>query len=129
LTASLHERTAISTFFRKGGGDPTDNNEFIASGDAIVIGRKTFKKVLTLGACPMLASAWWSRAAARSICPRPSVALSNQWPGLRLKSFRNLLLVVFSTSMWKVESRFNAEPQGDSAEWGSFKNLRQGALR
>src|SRR3954451_16569923 len=32
-----------------GGGEPHGYNEFIASVDVIVIGRKTFEKVLTLG--------------------------------------------------------------------------------
>jgi dihydrofolate reductase len=39
-------------FLPEGGGEPHAYNEFIASVDAIVIGRKTFKKVLTLGAWP-----------------------------------------------------------------------------
>lgn len=33
----------------EGGGEPHGYNEFIASVDAIVIGRRTFEKVLTLG--------------------------------------------------------------------------------
>lgn len=33
----------------EGGGEPHGYNEFMASVDAIVIGRKTFEKVLTLG--------------------------------------------------------------------------------
>ena len=36
-------------FLPPGGGEPHGYNEFIASVDAIVIGRKTFEKVLTLG--------------------------------------------------------------------------------
>lgn len=36
-------------FLPPGGGEPHGYNEFIASIDAIVIGRKTFEKVLTLG--------------------------------------------------------------------------------
>ena len=35
-----------------GGGEPHGYDEFIASVDAIVIGRKTFEKVLTFGAWP-----------------------------------------------------------------------------
>jgi dihydrofolate reductase len=37
-------------FLPEGGGEPHGYNEFIAGVDAIVIGRKTFEKVLTLGA-------------------------------------------------------------------------------
>ena len=36
-------------FLPPGGGEPHGYNEFIASVDAIVIGRKTFEKVLTMG--------------------------------------------------------------------------------
>jgi dihydrofolate reductase len=39
-------------FLPPGGGEPHGYNEFLASVDAIVIGRKTFEKVLTFGAWP-----------------------------------------------------------------------------
>jgi dihydrofolate reductase len=39
-------------FLPEGGGEPHGYNEFIASVDAIVLGRKTFEKVLTFGAWP-----------------------------------------------------------------------------
>jgi dihydrofolate reductase len=39
-------------FLPEGGGEPHGYNEFIASVDAIVIGRKTFEKVLTFSAWP-----------------------------------------------------------------------------
>jgi dihydrofolate reductase len=39
-------------FLPEAGGEPHGYNEFIASVDAIVIGRKTFEKVLTFGAWP-----------------------------------------------------------------------------
>ena len=39
-------------FLPEDGGEPHGYNEFIASVDAIVIGRKTFEKVLTFGAWP-----------------------------------------------------------------------------
>jgi dihydrofolate reductase len=39
-------------FLPPGGGEPHGYNEFIASVDAIVIGRKTFEKVLTFEAWP-----------------------------------------------------------------------------
>jgi dihydrofolate reductase len=39
-------------FLPEGGGEPHGYNEFIASVDAIVIGRKTFEKVLTFGVWP-----------------------------------------------------------------------------
>ena len=39
-------------FLPEGGGEPHGYDEFIASVDAIVMGRKTFEKVLTLGPWP-----------------------------------------------------------------------------
>jgi dihydrofolate reductase len=39
-------------FLPEGGGEPHGYTEFMASIDAIVIGRKTFEKVLTLGPWP-----------------------------------------------------------------------------
>jgi dihydrofolate reductase len=39
-------------FLPEGGGEPHGYEEFMASVDALVIGRKTFEKVLTLGAWP-----------------------------------------------------------------------------
>jgi dihydrofolate reductase len=39
-------------FLPEGGGEPHGYDEFMASVDAIVIGRKTFEKVLTLGPWP-----------------------------------------------------------------------------
>ena len=39
-------------FLPEGGGEPHGYNEFMASVDALVIGRKTFEKVLTLEAWP-----------------------------------------------------------------------------
>jgi dihydrofolate reductase len=41
-----------------GGGEEHGYTEFIASVDAIVLGRKSFEKVLTFG--PMVTSASWS---------------------------------------------------------------------
>jgi len=39
-------------FLPTGGGEPHGYNEFVASVDVIVIGRRTFEKVLTFGAWP-----------------------------------------------------------------------------
>ncbi len=60
MTASVFIGTSVDGFIARkndeldflpeGGGEPHGYNEFIASVDAIVIGRKTFEKVLTFGA-------------------------------------------------------------------------------
>jgi dihydrofolate reductase len=62
VTASVFIGTSVDGFIARkndaldflpeGGGEPHGYNEFIASVDAIVIGRKTFEKVLTLGPWP-----------------------------------------------------------------------------
>jgi len=46
-------------FLPEGGGEPHGYDEFMASVDALVIGRRTYEKVLTFGPGPMAASAWW----------------------------------------------------------------------
>ena len=62
MTASVFVGTSLDGFIARpngdldwlpeGGGEPHGYDEFIASVDAIVIGRKTFEKVLTFGAWP-----------------------------------------------------------------------------
>ena len=62
MTASVFIGTSVDGFIARkndeldflpeGGGEPHGYNEFIASVDAIVIGRKTFEKVLTFGGWP-----------------------------------------------------------------------------
>jgi len=62
MTASVFIGTSVDGFIARknddldflpeGGGEPHGYNELIASVDAIVIGRKTFEKVLTFGAWP-----------------------------------------------------------------------------
>ncbi|MFI5176274.1 MAG: dihydrofolate reductase family protein [Terriglobia bacterium] len=52
-------------FLLEGGGEPHGYKEFMASVDAMVIGRKTFEKVLTLGAWPYVDK----RVVVLSSCP------------------------------------------------------------
>src|SRR5260370_40808510 len=62
MTASVFVGASVDGFIARpngdldwlpeGGGEPHGYNEFIASVDAIVIGRNTFEKVLTLGPWP-----------------------------------------------------------------------------
>jgi dihydrofolate reductase len=62
MTASVFVGTSVDGFIARangdfdflpeGGGEPHGYNEFIASVDAIVIGRKTFEKVLSFEAWP-----------------------------------------------------------------------------
>jgi dihydrofolate reductase len=48
----IARRNGALDFLPEGGGEPHGYNEFIASVDAIVIGRKTFETVLTFGTWP-----------------------------------------------------------------------------
>ena len=62
MTASVFIGTSVDGFIARlnddldflpeGGGEPHGYNEFIASVDAIVIGRKTFEKVLSMETWP-----------------------------------------------------------------------------
>jgi dihydrofolate reductase len=62
MTASVFVGTSVDGFIARrnddldflppGGGEPHGYNEFLATVDAIVIGRKTFEKVLTMGPWP-----------------------------------------------------------------------------
>src|SRR5712691_12339299 len=52
LDGFIARRNGDFDFLPPGGGEPHGYNEFIASVDAIVIGRNTFEKVLTMGPWP-----------------------------------------------------------------------------
>ena len=52
LDGFIARRNGDLDWLPEGGGEPHGYTEFLASVDAIVIGRKTFEKVLTLGAWP-----------------------------------------------------------------------------
>ena len=52
LDGFIARRNGELDFLPPGGGEPHGYDEFIASVDAIVIGRKTFEKVLTFGEWP-----------------------------------------------------------------------------
>ena len=93
-------------FLPADGGEPHGYYEFIASVDALVIGRKTFETVLAFPAWPygdkrvvVLSSRLLDLSAVRG-------ALWNRWPGLRLRSLPNSLPGVPTTSTSTEESRF-----------------------
>jgi dihydrofolate reductase len=52
LDGFIARRNGDLDFLPEGGGEPHGYDEFMASVDAVVIGRKTFEKVLTLGPWP-----------------------------------------------------------------------------
>jgi hypothetical protein len=112
------------SFLPPGGGEPHGYNKFIISVDALVIGRKSLKKVLTFEAWP------YDDKRVVVLSSRP-VDLSaagggvvEQMAGLRLRSFRNSLLVPPTTSTSTEGSRFKG-----SCERGSFNvSLSLGSL-
>ncbi len=88
-------------FLPPGGGEPHGYDEFIATVDAIVIGRKTFETVLAMEAWPYGNKRVVVLSSGPSIYPR-RVAWWNRWTGLRPKSFRNWrraeLIIFMSTA-------------------------------
>jgi len=69
------------TFCRRAAAKPHGYNEFIASVDAIVIGRKTFEKVLTFGVGRTQEARRWSEPAALLICPWVRGGVAEQMAG------------------------------------------------
>jgi len=69
MTASVFIGTSVDGFIARtngtldflpeGGGEPHGYNEFIASVDAIVIGRKTFETFWLLKPSPTVICGWW----------------------------------------------------------------------
>ena len=111
----IARRNGDFDFLLEGGGEPHGYNEFLASVDTIVIGRKTFETVLTLKTWPYVDK----RVVVLSSRPvdlsaAGGVVLSS-WPGLPRRSFRNSLLLAPATFTSTVGSRF----KGSFAQ-GSF---------
>jgi dihydrofolate reductase len=87
----------------EGGGEPHGYDEFIASVDAIVIGRHTFEKVLTFGSWPY----GNKRVVVLSSHPVDLSAVKGgvvEWMGLRSRSPRDLRQRARITCMSTVAS-------------------------
>jgi hypothetical protein len=106
-------------FLPEGGGEPHGYAEFIASVDAIVLGRKSFEKVLTfqpwpygdkrvvvLSSRPVDLSLAKGGAVVRSTCHSRREARWNRWLGLQLKSWRSSQRAAPTTSTSMVASPF-----------------------
>ncbi len=115
MTASVFVGTSLDGFIARPNGDldflpedaePHGYDEFIASVDAIVIGRMTFEKVLSFGAWPY----GGKRVVVLSSRPvdlsAAGEALSSRWAGLQPRSFRNSPRAVLAISTSTVGSRF-----------------------
>src|SRR5213076_691861 len=98
MTASVFIGTSVDGFiarpngeldFLPEGGEPHGYDEFIASVDAIVIGRKTFETVLAFQAWPYGDKRVVVLSSRRLIFRRCAEALWNKWPGRRRRSCRN----------------------------------------
>src|ERR1700722_1669628 len=94
-------------FLPPGGGEPHGYDEFMASVDALVIGRKTFETVLSFPKWPY----GKKRVVVLSSQPLDFSAVRGgtveQMGGRRRRLFRNLLLVEHSMFISTGELRFN----------------------
>jgi hypothetical protein len=114
MTVSVFIATSVDGFIARAnddldwlpanGGEPHGYDEFIASVDAIVIGRKTFEKVLTFGAWPYADK----RVVVLSSHPvdLSAVVWLNRWRDPRPRSSPSSQPPAPITSTSMVESRF-----------------------
>ena len=93
-------------FLPPGGGEPHGYDEFMATVDALVIGRKTFETVLTFDTWPYAAKRVLCSALARSPPLHPARSWSG-WRVLRPTSCRNLRLAASITFTWMAGIRFS----------------------
>ena len=92
-------------FLPAGGGEPHGYDEFIATVDALVIGRKTFETVLTFDTWPY-AKPVFVLSTRPIASPHPGLSWS-ECRELRRTSCRSLLFAASSTFMWMAVSRFS----------------------
>ena len=93
-------------FLPPGGGEPHGYEEFMATVDALVIGRKTFETVLTFDKWPYGEKPVFVLST-RPLAPAPP---GPWWSGcreIRLKSCRSLPLAVSGTFTWMAGSPFS----------------------
>jgi dihydrofolate reductase len=96
-----------------GGGEPHGYDEFMATVDALVIGRKTFDTVLTFDTWPYGAKPVFVLST-RPLAPAPRGAVVERMSGLRRTSCHALAHAASGTSMWMAGSPFNG-----FSKWGS----------
>jgi dihydrofolate reductase len=85
-------------FLPEEGGEPHGYKEFMASVDALVIGRNTFETVIAFPEWPYGDNASLFSAARPSACLRCVAELWNKWAGPRRKSFPLSKRAVCTTS-------------------------------
>ena len=93
-------------FLPPGGGEPHDYDEFMATVDALVIGRKTFETVITLDKWPYGEKPVFVLSS-RPLPPPQSGGWWSVCPGVQTKSCRSLLLAASGMSTWMVASPFS----------------------
>lgn len=125
MTVSVFVGTSLDSFIARpngdldflpeGGGEPHGYNEFMASVDALVIGRKTFEKVLTFGTWPYGEKPVFVLST-RSLVPAPRGAVVEHiCQGLQPRSCRGLPLAACGMCMWMAGSPFNGFSRPDSS--------------
>jgi dihydrofolate reductase len=93
-------------FLPPGGGEPHGYDEFMATVDALVIGRKTFDTVLTLDRWPYGEKPVFVLST-RLLALRRSGPWWSVCPGLQTRSCRNLLLAASGTPTWTAGLPFS----------------------
>ena len=91
-------------FLPPGGGEPHGYDEFMATVDALVIGRKTFETVLTFDIWPYGEKLVFVLST-RPLAPAPHGAVSSGCRGHQLTSCRSLRLAGSATHTWMAGSR------------------------
>jgi hypothetical protein len=89
-----------------GGGEPHGYDEFMASVDALVIGRKTFETVLTFDTWPYGEKPLFVLST-RTLAPYRSALWWSECRGLRPNSCRSLPRAASGMSTWMAGSPFN----------------------
>jgi len=93
-------------FLPPGGGEPHGYDEFMATVDALVIGRKTFETVLAFDTWPYGEKPVFVLST-QELAPAPPAPWSSTCPLSRLKSSPNLPPAASSIFTWMVGSPFN----------------------
>ena len=93
-------------FLPPGGGEPHGYEEFMATVDALVIGRKTFETVLGFDAWPYGEKPVFVLST-RALPPPLPAPWWGSCRGIRPTSWRSSRLAAYSMSTWMAESRFS----------------------
>ena len=109
-------------FLPPGGGEPHGYTEFMATVDALVLGRKTYDKVLTFDAWPYGQKPVFVLST-HPLATAPTGAVVEQMSGFQARSSHGLLCAASGTSTSMAGSRFSG-----FSRLGSFSGSRSRAF-